>query len=351
MRGWAIVENDKPLQCIEVQTPEPTGTQVLLEVTHCGVCHSDLHIWDGHYDLGNGETLSLKDRGVKLPLIPGHEIVGRVSKLGPKATGVKVGDLRVAYPWVGCGTCEVCIAEDDNLCMNGRALGVMQNGGYASHVLVPHARFLVDPGSVDPSIAATYACSGITVFAAIKKVMPLSADEPIVVIGAGGLGMNAIAVLRALGHRAIVIVDVSPEKRAAALEAGATTVIDGTDENVAARIVEACGHKPWAIIDLVNGSTSARFALDALRKGGTLVQVGLFGGGLQLRLPLMAMQALTIRGSYVGTVKDLRELMELAKKGKIAPLPVKEVPLDKANEALNKLRRGDVAGRLVLRCD
>lgn len=351
MRAWAIVENDAPLECVEVQTPEPAGTEVLLEVTHCGVCHSDLHIWEGGYDLGGGERLSLKDRGVKLPLVPGHEIVGRVSKVGPDVEGAAVGDLRVVYPWVGCGACEVCQAEDDNLCLNGRSIGIYQNGGYSSHVLVPHSRYLVDPGTVAPAVAATYSCSGITVLSAIKKVMPLPPDEPVVLVGAGGLGLNAISILRALGHKAIVIVDISAAKRAAAMAAGATASVDGADDDVTARIVEACGHRPWAIIDLVNGAATARFALAALRKGGTLVQVGLFGGEMRLRLPIMATQALTVRGSYVGSVKDLRELIGLAQNGGIAPLTVEEVSFDDANDALVKLKQGHVAGRIVLRCD
>lgn len=349
MQAWAIVENDAPLRRVEMPTPVPSGTEVLLEVTHCGVCHSDLHIWEGGYDLGGGERLSLKDRGVKLPLVPGHEVVGRVSMVGPDASGVAVGDTRVLYPWIGCGKCDVCRAEQDNLCQDGRSIGIYQNGGYASHVLAPHPRYLIDPGSLDPAIAATYSCSGITVFSAIKKIMPLPPDEPVVVIGAGGLGLNAIAILRSMNHRAIIVVDVSDAKRAAALKAGASAVVNGAGENVTTHIVEACGHRPWAIIDLVNGTKTANFAFAALRKGGTLVQVGLFGGEMRLRLPIMATQALTVRGSYVGSVRDLRELIGLAQNGEMAPLPVEEVALDEANEALTRLREGKVAGRLVLR--
>ena len=155
MRAWAVVENEKPLQEIEMPTPEPKGTEVLLETTYCGVCHSDLHIWEGRYDLGGGKVMSLKDRGLTLPLAMGHEIVGRVVKLGPQATGVKVGDIRIVFPWVGCGTCAACLAEDDNMCLQGRALGVFQNGGYATHVVAPHPRHLVDPGSVPHAVAAT----------------------------------------------------------------------------------------------------------------------------------------------------------------------------------------------------
>ena len=351
MRAWAVVENGAPLQEIELPTPEPSGTQVLLEVTHCGVCHSDLHVWEGRYDLGGGRTMNLKDRGVVLPLAMGHEIVGRVVKLGPRATGVAVGDRRIVYPWVGCGTCAACLSDEDNMCQTPRSIGIFQHGGYATHVLAMHPRHLVDPGTLDPALAATYACSGITVYSAIRKVMPLPPDEPLLVVGAGGLGLSALALLKAMGHRNTIVVDISAEKRQAALAAGASQVVDGAGQGVAARIIAAAGGPLGAIIDLVNGSASAAAAFDALRKGGKLVQVGLFGGELRLPLPLMAMRALTVQGSYVGTVKDLRDLVRLAQAGGLLALPISEVPMRDADAALTRLRDGRVTGRLVLRAD
>jgi propanol-preferring alcohol dehydrogenase len=218
-------------------------------------------------------------------------------------------------------------------------------------VLAPHPRHLIDPGDLDPALAATYACSGITVYSAIRKVMPLPPDEPVVLIGAGGLGLQAIAVLRALGHRNIISVDVSPEKRAAAAQAGASQTVDGSGQGVTQRIIAAAGGPAGAIIDLVNGTASARAAFDALRKGGKLVQVGLFGGELRLPLPLMAMRALTVQGSYVGTPGDLRALVSLAQSGKLGKLPIEEVPMPQADAALRRLHQGRVTGRLVLRAE
>ena len=351
MRAWAVVENGAALQEVEWPTPEPVGTQVLLETTHCGVCHSDLHIWEGYYDIGGGKRMSLKDRGVVLPLAMGHEIVGRVVKLGPDAVGVKVGDLRIVYPWVGCGECQACLSDEDNMCLTGRALGVYQNGGYGTHVVAPHPRHLVDPGALDPAVAATYACSGITVYSAIRKLLPIAPDEPIVLVGAGGLGLNAIAVLKALKHRRIIVGDVSEAKRAGALAAGATKVVDGSGEGVTQRILDAAGGPVLGVIDMVNGTATARFAFDALRKGGKLVQVGLFGGELSLPLPIMAMRALTVQGSYVGNVKELRELVALAQAGTLEALPVSVVPQSQANDALMRLRDGKINGRVILRSD
>ena len=351
MRAWAVVENEAPLQEIELPTPQPIGTEILLETTHCGVCHSDLHIWEGRYDLGGGKVMRLRDRGVALPITLGHEIVGRVVKLGPDAKGVAIGDLRIVYPWVGCGHCRACLSENDNMCLMANSIGVFQHGGYGSHVLVPHSRHLVDPGTLDPAVAATYACSGITVYSAIRKVLPLPPDEPVVVVGAGGLGLNAIAVLRALGHEAIVVVDLGADKLATATTAGATATVDASGDDTTQRIIDACGGKPIAVIDLVNGTATARFAFAALRKGGKLVQVGLFGGELAIPLPLMAIGALTIQGSYVGTPKDLRELVALAQDGTLPALPVTSMPQSQANDALMRLRAGQVTGRIVLRAE
>ncbi len=348
MRAYAVVETGKPLQELEIPTPIPIGEQVLLEVTHAGVCHSDIHIWEGGYDLGSRGRLSLADRGLKLPVTMGHEIVGKVVAYGPDAKGVAKGDWRVVFPWLGCGTCERCLAEEDNMCLTSKSLGVYQSGGYATHVLVPAVRHLMAFDGIDPAVAATYACSGLTVYSAISKVMPMKPDEPIVLVGAGGLGLNAIAILKALGHRNTVVVDVSADKRAGALKAGATKAVDGSGEGVTERIVAACGGQAKAVIDLVNGTATARFAFDALTKGGKLVQVGLFGGELNLPLPLMATRALTVQGSYVGNPKELRALLKLAQTKGVDKLPVELLPLEQANAALMRLRDGKVSGRLVL---
>jgi len=350
MRAWAVIETGKPLQEIELPTPEPTGKQVLLEVTHAGVCHSDLHIWEGEYDLGSRGKMRLADRGVTLPLAMGHEIVGKVLKWGPEANdaGLKVGDHMIVFPWVGCGKCDKCLADEDNMCLTPRSLGVYQHGGYATHVLVPEPRHLVPVGNLDPSLAATYACSGITVFSAINKVMPLPPDEPIVLVGAGGLGMNAIAVLKAKGHRRIVVVDVSPTKLEAARAEGATDTVLAEGPDTAKKIITTAGGPVAAIIDLVNGTDTARFSFDALRKGGKLVQVGLFGGELNIPLPLMPIRALTVQGSYVGNVKELRELVGIAQSGALPPIPITNMPLHQAYAALQRLKEGKVVGRIVL---
>lgn len=348
MHGWAIVENGKPLQRICLATPEPTGKQVLVAVDYCGVCHSDLHIQDGYYDLGHGKRLMLADRGIKLPLIPGHEVVGTVLAMGPEAKGVKVGDKRIVYPWAGCGTCARCLGDAEQLCLNSNSLGVMRNGGYGTHVLVDRPEHLIDFGTLDPAVAATYACSGVTAYSAIQKLMPLTADDPVVVIGAGGLGLGAISILKALGLPRIVVVDIDPAKLAQACEAGAVAVVDGRGEGVGKKIAEAAGAPVLGVVDFVGSTATATAGIDALSRGGTYVPVGLFGGDITLSLPLVTIRGISVRGSYTGSVGELKALLELAKAGKLAPVPVAHVPHESAARALERLRQGGVASRQVL---
>ncbi len=342
-----MVAHGAPLECVELPDPEPSGTEVVVEVTRCGVCHSDLHLWHGGYDLGGGKMLSVRDRGLVLPAAPGHEIVGRVAALGPDASGVAVGDERVVYPWIGCGTCARCRAEEDNLCPQQRSLGVSVNGGFASRVKVPHPRYLLAFDGVDASLAATYACSGLTAYSAVRKLMPLGRDEAVVLIGAGGLGLAAIAVLRALGHARIVSVDVSGEKRTAALAAGASAAVDGTGTDVVARVM-ACAGPVAAVLDFVGSDATVQTAAAILRKGGRLILVGIGGGQLTLSVAGTIFRAQTIQGSLTGTIQELRDVIELARQGKLAPTPVSERPKHEANAVMRSLEQGRITGRVVL---
>ena len=202
-------------------------------------------------------------------------------------------------------------------------------------------------GSI-PSIAATYACSGITVYSAVQKVMPLEPNEPVLLIGAGGLGLAAIAMLKAMGHRRIVSLDISAAKLHAAKEAGATDTVDGTGSDVVARILAAAGGPVPAAIDFVNTSETARTGMDALAKGGRLVLVGVAGGELTLSLAGMIFRLQSVLGSLTGTVADLRAVVALAQAGTLAATPVQEYPKDAANDALMTLHQGQVTGRAVL---
>jgi propanol-preferring alcohol dehydrogenase len=349
MRSFQVCRCGEPMQFAERIDPKPAGSEVLLKILAAGVCHSDLHIWEGFYDLGHGKKLLLQERGVKLPLTMGHENVGEVVAVGPRARGVKVGDKRLVYPWIGCGTCMVCQRGDEQLCTAPRFLGVYRDGGYATHLLVPHPRCLLNYGNrMKPEQAAPLACSGVTAYGALKKLGSLVKSEPVVVIGAGGLGLICIAIIKAMKGKGAIAVDIDPVKREAAKRAGAFATVDPNAPDALAQLQAAAKGSVWAAIDFVGNSQTAQLAVDSLVKGGKLIVVGLFGGDITLSLPLIPIRAMTIQGSYTGSLAELNELIKLVRNRPLPLVPTKTTALDAAQRVIADLKAGKVIGRTVL---
>ena len=347
MRMFQVCVCGQPLRLNQQPTPQPNGTEVLLKVLAAGVCHSDIHLNDGYFDLGGGKRMSLEDRGMKLPVTLGHENVGEVVAVGPDAKGVKIGARMLAHPWIGCGQCAVCRRGEENLCRAMRSLGVFLNGGYADHMMVPHPRYLIDIGELPPERAAPLACSGVTTYGALKK-LPTLKTEPTVIIGAGGLGLMCLALHQQMGGHSAIVVEIDPVKRDAAKKGGASAVIDGAAPDAAQQIVKLTDGGAWGVIDLVGSSQSARLGVDSLIKGGKYVIVGLYGGDITIPLPPMPMRALTIQGSYVGSLPEMTALIELVRRTGLPGVPVKTRPLDDVNAVLDELRAGKIVGRVVL---
>ena len=331
-----------PLVEVESATPVPQGAEVLIKTLACGVCHSDIHMHDGVFELGGGKQLEVGREGMVL----GHEIFGEVIAKGPEAEGVSIGDRRVVFPWIGCGECSFCKRGEEHICTPGRALGIMSAGGFSDHVLVPHSRYLFDKGDASESLAATYACSGLTAYGALKKVGDLKEGEELVIIGAGGVGMMAIQIAHALGVDPIVV-DIDDAKLAAAEELGVTRTFNSSDSQTAKAIRKSTGGV-YAALDFVGAEASVNYGLSCLRKGGMLIIIGLYGGALSMPIPFIPMNARIIQGSYVGSLQDMSDLMVMVRDGKIAPIEITERPLAEANEALIDLKAGKVKGRQVL---
>lgn len=348
MKSYKVTQFGEPLVEVDEPAPVPKATEVLLRVVACGVCHSDLHIWDGHFNLGGGKKMDLS-RGVLLPRTLGHEIVGEVVAVGADAGDVVVGSRWVIYPWIGCGQCSLCKSGQEHLCAQPRSLGTSVDGGFSDYVVIPHPRYLVDFGNVPIEVACTYACSGLTAFSALRKAGSITVDDPILIIGAGGVGQSAIRLCKAMYDIGPVVADIDPAKRAAALEAGAASAVDPNDPDVRRNLLKATKGGFAAVIDFVGATSTADFGMAVLRKGGTMIVVGLFGGAMDLSLPLLPLRSVSIRGSYVGTLEELRDLAELGRAGKIPGIAVSERPMHQVREALGDLRDGKVAGRVVLR--
>jgi D-arabinose 1-dehydrogenase-like Zn-dependent alcohol dehydrogenase len=350
MLSYDVVEHGKPLQRAIRETPRPTGPEVLVRVTRAGVCHSDLHIWEGYFDWGGGKRFYVKDRGCVPPFTLGHEPLGVVEALGPQAQGaVPLGAKRVVYPWIGCGQCAVCKAGQDNYCLAHRSIGIVKPGAYASHILVPHPKYLVDADGVDDSFAATLACSGITTYSAIQKLPPLGEGDWVVVLGCGGLGLIALSTLRALEIKRVIACDIDDAKLVAARGYGAQETVNTRDAEAGlARIKELSGGAVAGALDFVGMPATVNLGVAALAKGGRFILCGLFGGEITLPLPPIAQRAIAIMGSYVGNPQELREVVALAQSGNLAQTPIETRPIAEVNRTLEELKAGKILGRVVL---
>ncbi len=353
MLSYQIEQFGQPLAKVLRDTPVPQGSEVVLRVQSCGVCHSDVHLQDGYFDLGGGNKVDLT-RSLQPPRTPGHEIAGKVVAVGPDAVGVKVGDQRVAFPWIGCGTCALCTSGDEHLCGAPRNLGINRDGGFADHVLVPHARYLLDYAPLHIDQACTYACSGLTAYGALKKVAEYSASfaagEALLIIGAGGVGLNGVRLAKKLHPGAkIIVAELDKGKWDMARAAGATEVIDPTADGAGRALAKSTGGGVLAAIDFVGAGSTFDFGYGALRKAGKLVVVGLFGGNTTLAPAMLPLKVVTICGSYVGNLQDMQELMDIAKTGSLPDLPSAIQALDQADKVVADLKAGRIKGRTILK--
>lgn len=353
MQSYDVTEWGKPLQLSIKDIPTPQGTEVLVKLKYCGVCHSDVHIRDGYFDLGGGKKFYMSERGMKPPVTLGHEPYGTVISAGPDAAAaglVPVGQDRLVFPWTGCGTCARCVEGRDNWCAAPRFIGIQRPGGYGQYLLAPHPRYLVDASGVDPAYAPILACSGLTTYSAINKLKPFSNDGWTVIMGAGGLGLMAVAMLRAMGETRVVCCDIDASKLGPAKDAGAAQVMNPADADTLTKL-QALPGGVAGVVDLVGATQTAQLGIAALRKGGRYVVVGLFGGEIPMSLVPMAQRAITVQGSYVGDVQELREVVALAQSGKLKPIPIETRPATEISRTLDQLKAGTVIGRVVAKMD
>jgi propanol-preferring alcohol dehydrogenase len=357
MKAASITKPKAPLEIISKETPKPIGSQVLVRVQACGVCHSDIHLWEGGYDGPDGEFLKTTDRGVRYPLIPGHEIAGEVAEVGEEVASLdlfKKNSKVIVYPWLGEGMCPACREGNENLCDRPRSLGIYNDGGYSEYVLVPSYRYLlnitddIDTGSFDANTACTLTCSSLTAYGAINNAN-LRPYDTAVIIGAGGLGLMAIQLAKAITGSTVIAMDLDDNKLKAAKENGADFIVNSKKENAVIAVMEATQKLGAdAVIDFVNSSKSTEVDMQLLRKRARLVLVGLYGGALKLNLISLPTRAYKLIGSYTGNIAQLAELVSLTRRGAIKPLVSDKFKLEQATEALSKLKEGKVVGRGVI---
>lgn len=329
----------------------PLGAdEALVRVTACGLCHSDLHIQDGFFDMGGGAKLELP--AALLPLVMGHEPEGVVEALGADAArrnlDIKVGDRVAVYPWIGCGACAACLRGAQHICGGAhRGLGTRLPGGFASHVHVPDAAALISAEGLAPGVAGAAMCSGLTAFSALNQVLPRARAGPLALVGLGGVGLMGLAIAKALHEGPIVAIDIDAAKREAALTQGADIAIDPQEEGALAAFLTTSGGAA-AAVDFVGNPASLNAAMQIVRRGGAIVVVGLYGGATPLAIASLPLRALSLIGSYVGSLGEARELIGLLREGLVKPPPISVRPLREINTAIRDLRAGQVIGRVAL---
>jgi alcohol dehydrogenase len=345
MRRQSLVAYGAPLCETVVDCPQPQGSEVVVRIERCGVCHSDLHMQDGYFKLGGDKKLDVS-AGRSLPFTLGHEIAGVVEAVGPDAA-IDIGRRVAVYPWIGCGACPACRHGEENLCAALRHLGIAVDGGYATHVMIPHPRYLLDYAPLAPALAGALMCSGLTAYAALKRLATRARRGPVLLVGVGGVGMMGLALARAMFETLPLVADIDAAKRDAALAAGAAAAFDPADPAARKAVLAATGGV-HAACDFVGSEGSLAFATGVLAKGGKVVVTGLLGGGFSTAVAMFPMRAMTIEGALTGTLAEAGELLALVRGGTALPIPITERPLAEASSALDDLRAGRVVGRAVL---
>jgi alcohol dehydrogenase, propanol-preferring len=350
MQSARIIEPKESLQIQELDRPQPTGSQVLIKVKSSGVCHSDIHLWDGGYEGPGGSFLKTTDRGVKYPLTPGHEIAGTIEEMGSEARDeFQKNEAVLVYPWIGEGLCPACRSGEENLCDKPRSIGIYQDGGYAEYVLVPSYRYLIRlDNEMDMDAAATLSCSALTAYGAVKNT-EINPNDNVVIVGAGGLGLMAIQLAKAISGARIIALDLSDEKLRTAKQNGADDIINSKKEDAVKSVMEFTDNLGAdAVMDFVNSSKTVETEMQFLRRRAKVILVGLFGGEVKLNLVSMPTKALRLIGSYTGSIADVTELLSLAKRGVIRPVITDRFKLKQATEALSKLKEGEIMGRGII---
>ena len=334
MKAAVVHEFGKALSIEDVPVPRPGSGQILMRVVASGVCHTDLHAAEGDWPVKP-----------KLPFVPGHEGVGHVAAVGSGVTLLKEGD-RVGVPWLhsACGTCEYCLTGWETLCQQQQNTGYSVDGGFAEYVLAPAAYVGHIPDSLGFTEAAPILCAGVTTYKGLKETDTKPGDW-VVIVGVGGLGHVAVQYARAMGLH-VAAVDVSDEKLDLAKSLGAELTVNATEKDPATIIQNQVGGAHGVLVTAVSPKIF-RQAIDMLRRGGTCSLVGLPPGDFPTPIFDVVLKGLTVRGSIVGTRKDLQESLQFAAEGKVKPT-IETQPLDAINEVFDRLKRGQINGRVVL---
>jgi propanol-preferring alcohol dehydrogenase len=334
MKAAVVRDYGAPLEITELPIPEVGAGQVLVRVHACGVCHTDLHAANGDWPVKP-----------PLPFVPGHEGVGVVAAVGAGVERLREGD-RVGVPWLhtACGHCEHCLTGWETLCDHQQMTGYTVNGGYAEFVLADANYVGRLPDGIGFAAAAPILCAGVTVYKGLK-VLDAKPGDWVAVSGVGGLGHMAVQYATAMGFR-VAAIDVADAKLALAKQLGAELCIDASKQDPAQELHRLVGGAHGILVTAVSRRAFEQ-ALGALRKRGTMSLVGLPPGDFDLPIFDVVLNAKTVRGSIVGTRKDLEESLDFAANGKVHAHFTTD-RLENINSIFARLSDGTIDGRVVL---
>ncbi len=332
MKAAVLHKAGSPLVVEKVDDPRVGPGEIVIQVKACGVCHTDLHLAAGEWRLP------------KLPLILGHEAVGVVREVGAGVANFKVGD-RAGVPWIysTCGACEFCSSDREPLCPSIVVTGFMVDGGYAEYLKAPASHAVAMPPELSFVDAAPLYCAALTAYRALKT-SGARVGETVAIWGVGGLGHYGVQIAKAMGAR-VVAVDIAPAKLDLARKLGADHAVDASRNKLEEFFRSRDG--AHVVINLAPTAEVIAQGFQALRRGGTLVLVGLPPGDFTLPILGSVAKGIRILTSAVGTRQDLREVLALAAAGKIKSV-VETCRLDQINQVFARLKEGKIAGRVVV---
>ncbi|MGJ4894787.1 MULTISPECIES: alcohol dehydrogenase AdhP [unclassified Bradyrhizobium] len=335
MKAAVVKAFGKPLDIEDVPIPVPGPGELLVRVKACGVCHTDLHAASGDWPV----------KPVP-PFIPGHEAAGIVAALGPGVTDFKVGDaVGVAWLHDACLRCEYCETGWETLCEHQHNTGYSVNGGFAEYVIASAAFAARLPANVDFARIAPILCAGVTTYKGLKET-DARPGEWVVVSGVGGLGHVAIQYAKAMGLKAIGL-DIAEDKLKLALQAGAEHAVNALDKDAVAQVIAITGGGAHGVLVTAVSTPAFAQALHMVRRKGTVSLVGLPPGEFPTPIFDVVLKRITVRGSIVGTRRDLDEAIAFAADGKVTA-EVTTAPLSEINTVFDRMKAGKIDGRVVL---
>lgn len=334
MKAAVVREFGSLLQIEEVEVKRPGRNEILVKVIASGVCHTDLHAVDGDWPVKP-----------KMPLIPGHEAVGYVVAVGPEVKNVKEGDA-VGVPWLysACGGCDHCITGWETLCESQQNGGYSVDGGFAEYVIADARYVGILPSNVNFIEMAPILCAGVTVYKGLKET-EVKPGEWVAISGIGGLGHVAVQYAKAMGMN-VAAIDIGDDKLELAKKLGADLVVNAKNQNPGEFLKKEVGGMHGALVTAVS-PIAFKQGLETLRRKGTMALNGLPPGNFDLSIFDTVLNRITIRGSIVGTRKDMKEAIEFAVDGKVKAT-VTTSKLENVNTVFDKMKKGEIEGRIVL---